>query len=130
MASRRHRDTGETLVEILIAIVLIGVVGSAAFYTVSFGATNSKSHRDFVTADRLLRDYAEVAKQAVRDKPCAGSGSFTVPNQLPSDLAAQNWQLSGAGLTCPGASGVGPVVITATLPDGTTKVLSIEVRTP
>jgi hypothetical protein len=111
---------------------VIGAVGSAAFFAISFGATNSKSHRDFVTADDQLRNYAEAAKQAVRDKPCTGSssGSFNVNYQMPADLVAQNWQLGATGLTCPDVTGVQEVDITATLPDGTKKVLNIEVRSP
>ena len=124
------RQSGETLVEILITIVVIGIVGSAAFFAISVGATNSKNHRDLVTADQLLRNYAEAAKQAVR-ATCTGSNStFTVGNQLTPEEVAQNWQLSATGLNCPAASGVQQVDITATLPTGTTKKLSIEVRSP
>jgi type II secretory pathway pseudopilin PulG len=130
IGARLAREAGETLVEILIAIVVIGIVGSAGFYAISVGAQNSKSHRDLVTADALLRNYAEAATQSVRTTCNGTNTTFTVPNQLSSGQAAAGWQLSATGLNCPGASNVQQVDITATVPTGLTKTLSIEVRSP
>jgi hypothetical protein len=38
--------------------------------------------------------------------------------------------VAATGLTCPSPTSVQPVAITATLPSGKTKLLSIDVRTP
>jgi prepilin-type N-terminal cleavage/methylation domain-containing protein len=142
---RKDRERGDTLVEILLTIVVIGIVGSAAFYTISFGATNSKSHRDFVTADQLLRNSAEATKAAVRSA-CISGGNYSVAfSTLPAPAPAQPWHqyyetdrqfTLPADLTntsCPtssGATATPTVVLSVTLPDGTSRSLSIVVRRP
>jgi prepilin-type N-terminal cleavage/methylation domain-containing protein len=134
--ARTDRQRGETLVEILITIVVIGIVGSAAFYAISVGATNSKSHRDFVTADAILRNYAEAAKQAALNQCTNPTGqplTITYPGTVPN-----NFMVSATGPgpgfgppACPSSlSTVSEIDITATLPDTTTRVLKIDVRAP
>lgn len=129
---RQRNDTGDTLVEILFAVVIIGIIVSAFFATMSTSASASKTHRDFVTADAVLRDYAESAKQAARNTCTAGNvgSSFAVSYTPPAGTGVT---VAATGRTCPavsGPTGVSPVVITATLPSGATRVLTIEVRTP
>ena len=63
--TRRDHQAGETLVEILVALVIIGLIVSAYLATYSTGALASKAHRDLVTADGVLRNYAESVKDAV-----------------------------------------------------------------
>ena len=140
------RERGDSLVEILLTIVVIGIVGSAAFYAISFGATNSKSHRDVVTADQLLRNSAEATKQAVRTSCANGGATYSVPfSTLPAPDPAQTWHqyyetdrsfalpADITNRTCPsssGASATPTVPLSVTLPNGTTRSLSIVVRTP
>src|SRR5438105_4092382 len=62
----RYNDRGDTLIEILMAIVLIGVIFSAFVIALETNSTASTTHRNLVTADALLRDYAEGTKAAVR----------------------------------------------------------------
>src|SRR2546429_5516867 len=75
-----YNDRGDTLIEILMAVVLIGVIFSAFVIALETNSTASTTHRNLVTADAVLRDYAEATKQAVRDKPCTGDPAvaFTV----------------------------------------------------
>jgi type II secretory pathway pseudopilin PulG len=132
---RRGRETGETLVEILITIVVIGIVGSAAFYAISVGATNSKSQRDFVTADALLRNDAEAAKQAALQQCTTPTGqplTITYPGTVPNGFGVAPHGPGGVGSpTCPSSlTTASEVDITATLPDTTTRVLKIDVRAP
>ncbi len=63
MTKRRGADeAGDSLVEIVLALVIIGVVIGAFVATFSTGATASSTHRKIVTADVVLRNYAEQIK--------------------------------------------------------------------
>jgi type II secretory pathway pseudopilin PulG len=144
--ARRGRERGETLVEILLTIVVIGIVGSAAFYAISFGATNSKSHRDFVTADQILRNSAEATKTAVRTTCVGVGGNYSVPfSTLTSPEPSQNWHqfyetdrhftlpADISNQSCPlttVAGGTPTVPLSVTLPDGRVRSLSLVVRRP
>ena len=122
-------ETGETLIEVIIALMILGVVVGAYFATVATTATAAKGHRDLVTADAVLRDYAEAAKQAARAtcRPGNTGSSFTVSYTPP---AGSGITVTATGKTCPAPTSVNRVDITAQLVNGTTKLLSINVRTP
>jgi type II secretory pathway pseudopilin PulG len=134
MTPHRYHETGDTLVEILITIVVIGITAIASFYAISVGATSSKSHRDAVLADTALRNYAEATKQAARDLPCTSSNpGASFGGNVAADYTSPSAGFplpTATGLTCPPVNGVGQVHITVTLPDGTTKILDVDVRTP
>jgi type II secretory pathway pseudopilin PulG len=121
-------ETGDTLVEILIALVIIGIVMASFFGAITTTATASKTQRDVVTADAVLRDYAESAKQAARDTCNSGNAGAAF---APTYTAPPNSGISvtATGLTCPTVTRVSPVVITAQLPNGVTKPLTIDVGT-
>ena len=122
-------ETGETLVEVIIALMILGVVVGAFFATVATTASAAKAHRDLVTADAVLRDYAEAAKQGARDfcLPSNTGTSFPVSYTPP---AGSGITVTATGTTCPAPTTVNRVDITAQLGNGTTKMLSINVRTP
>jgi len=114
---------GETLVEIIIAIVLMGLISSAFVIVISTNSTASAEHRNLVTADALLRRSAEATKAAARAQ-CpghAGTGTFT---------ASYPASVTHTALNCPDLDEVSQVDLTATLPNGTPRVLSVDVRTP
>lgn len=97
------------------------------------GATNSKSQRDFVTADALLRNYAEAAKQAALNQCTNPTGqplTVTYPGTVPSNFTVGPSPGFGPP-TCPSSrTTVSELDITATLPDATTRVLKIDLRAP
>lgn len=126
---RRGNEGGESLVEILIAVVIIGLVMGAIFATYATAATSSKSQRDFVTADTVLRTYAETAKQAVRSTCTLSNAGTAVPvNYTPP--AGFTVSTSPASVTCPAVTSVNSVVITVRLPAGSTRMLGVVLRTP
>lgn len=82
MRAPRDNERGDTLIEILLAIVLIGLMMGAVFGSITLSSTGSNKQKKLATADGILRDYAEAAKTAVRD-PINGCGkanptTFTV----------------------------------------------------
>src|SRR5438445_9447922 len=95
--SRRMRDDkGETLLEVIISVVILGLVVGAFFSSIITTTTASTTHRNLVTADAVLRDYAEATKSAVRiDCPThttfttttiPGYSASSSTNQCPVDL--------------------------------------------
>jgi type II secretory pathway pseudopilin PulG len=124
--SKQHRDEiGETLVEICIALVILGAVVSSFFAGFSTATKASSTHRDLVTADAALRDYAEATKTAVR-AGCTGGSTYTVSYSPPAGFTVNPL----AGQTCPSTTAVKQVDLTVTMPNGHTKPLSIFVRKP
>ena len=74
MHRSRSDEVGDSLVEIVMALVIIGVVIGAFVATFSTGATASSAHKNLVTADVVLRNYAEAAKTAARR--CSAGAPF------------------------------------------------------
>lgn len=129
MRPHDRREAGETLIEVLISIVVMGAVFGAFFSAIATTSTASKSHRYFVTADSVLRDYAETAKQAARDTCTSSNTGAAIPVTL-SPPAPSGFTVAATGLTCPSPTTVNLVEIIATLPNGVEKRLRINVRTP
>jgi type II secretory pathway pseudopilin PulG len=126
---RRRDESGETLVEIVIALVILGFIVSAYLASLATASTSSKTHRDLVTADAVLRDYAEATKGAVRAS-CAGSATtYTVSFSSPSGFAPPT-PVPGSTQPCPATTSVSVVHLTIAMPNGTVKSLDIDVRAP
>jgi prepilin-type N-terminal cleavage/methylation domain-containing protein len=133
---RRTDQLGETLIEVLIAIVLVGAISSAYFITYATTAKASSGAKDLVSADGVARSYAERVKDAVRSTctSATAGNAFTVgaPPNMPSGFSVA----AGAGqLVCPDPGGtvaeqLQQVDITVTTARGAKVKLSIEVRAP
>jgi Tfp pilus assembly protein PilV len=124
---RRQSEAGESLIEIVIALVILGAVVSAMLAAIATSATSSKSHRDLVTADAALRNYAEATKTAVRAS-CRSSGATYTVAPPPTDFAVSPDPTTPKA--CPSTTGATVVHLGVTLPSGTTKTMDIEVRSP
>jgi prepilin-type N-terminal cleavage/methylation domain-containing protein len=101
VSKRRDDERGDTLIEILIAIVLIGLMMGVLFASITMGSTGSNNQKNLATADGILRNYAESAKTAVRTA-CATLPTFTVAAPTLPDVS---WRVSSTpnltGQTCP-----------------------------
>ena len=132
MHARRNDQAGDTLLEILISIVIIGI-------SIAVADLNGDSKFDLVTANGILRSYAESTKAAVRDQVngCGKSSptNFTVTYTLPAQAVTNGFTVSSSPTltphSCPSTTGVLPVTLSVTMPHGEgTKTLDIDVRTP
>jgi type II secretory pathway pseudopilin PulG len=130
MQRRTHSEAGESLVEVLISLVIMGMIISAFFAAISTTSRATTTHRDVVKADAVLRDYAEAAKQGARDTCPSNPTGTPIPVTLPPEQIPNGFSVTATGLTCPSPTTVNQVDITATLPNGAQKLLSINVRTP
>ncbi len=121
----RHRDEdGMSLVEICLALVVLGLVVSTLLATLATSSTASSHHRDQVAADAALRNYAEATKLAVR-RSCDDSATYTPPT---TEAA---FPVVGADGTCPPKSGaLTPVTLTVTLPNRASTTMDMIVRSP
>jgi len=152
MRTTDRTEGGETLLEIVIAVVVIGIVFSAFFAAYSTAALGSTTHRSAAQADAILRNAAEATKNAVRDQ-CASANASTpgatyaavmpsVPagwspvSVTPSDQTCPAVPTSS---TCPPTTAanasssipcVKHVTFSITAPGAAARKLTIEVRTP
>jgi len=134
MKAIRRTEAGETLLEVIMALVVIGLVVSAYFATFSTQSSASTTHRNLVTADGVLRGYAETIKAAVRDST-NGCGklnptTFTASYTPPSGFTVSSTP-GVSGQTCPPATTVQLEHLTVSWgPNGMSRSLDINVRTP
>ncbi len=128
---RKGGDEGESLVEIVVALVLIGLVVSALMAGLATAARASKSQRDLVKIDTVLRSYAESVKNQVRFE----CDPFTLAHSTYVDpyvatAAASGFTVSQTGpQACPAPTAVAVHTLTVT-GSGVTRMMDIEVRTP
>jgi type II secretory pathway pseudopilin PulG len=131
MRARRYDESGDTLLEIVIALIVISLVVGAFFATYTTQGSGSTAHRSLVTADGVLRAYAEATKSAVREQ-CAASGAtnFSVTSYTPPSGFTVN---ALSNQTCPPRAtslAWSPLTLTVTLPNTQTRSLELVVRSP
>jgi len=135
---RRH-DRGETLVEVVMTMIIIGITVTALLTALASTTNSATSHRYVVVADSAVRNAAEVVKLAVTN--CQDGAtvptSFSWPTGFTHTVAfdgvtALNSNLGSdtATLTCPAVDSTSLVAITVTGPTGTKDKVSLRVRTP
>jgi prepilin-type N-terminal cleavage/methylation domain-containing protein len=83
-------DRGETLLELLIAVVIMGVAVVAVAGALVNSVQLSDVHRKQATAAAAVRDYGEAITNAVAGGgyvACAGPGSYATGFAVPSGYA-------------------------------------------
>src|SRR3954469_14081973 len=126
MRRRGADEAGDSLIEIVFALVIIGAVIGAFVASFSTGATASSAHRNNVTADVVLRNYAEATKTAA-SSTCTPDAPLTItyPQSLPAGFS-----ISSPPVKCPQKNSVTEVNLSVSEPNGQTRSMSVEVRTP
>jgi hypothetical protein len=130
----RH-DSGETLVEVVMSLVLVSLAVSVMFAGFTTASRSAKNHRDLAVVDLTLRSYAESIKDSVRTSCANGGLTYNYPAfTVPVGVTALTPTPGTAAGNCPPAtlaSGatIATVTVSATFTGGT-KRLTIGVRTP
>ena len=90
-------ERGDTLLEIVISLVLIGLVVGAYFAVYTTASGGSTTQRNVITADGVLRSYAEATKAAAREQ-CKTQSTYSVTSYTPPSKFTVN---ALTNQTCP-----------------------------
>lgn len=141
-------DRGESLVELLVAVAILGVAAVAILAGLQLSVQASDIHRKQTTGGAYVRSYAEaiadyVASSASHYVPCAGAGAYGAATvgfagSLPSGYSATSSAAlrvppdGGAAGTCAGNdTGVQQVSLTVSSGDGrASERLTVLLRRP
>jgi type II secretory pathway pseudopilin PulG len=125
---RRRGERGATLVEILVAVAIMGTGIVALLAGSTAISTTSSVNRQATTAAVVARDYVEALEGAVTtDTWCATSYS-------PSYSPPTGYSVNASMGSCPSASASTPqfqtATITVTSPNAGTEIIRTVVRKP
>jgi Tfp pilus assembly protein PilV len=130
----QRADAGSSLIEVLIATVLMGSAIIVLVTGMSTLASSSIQNRQATTAGIVARDYAEALVVAVAALPAVldtDPWCSTTPYSV-SYTPPPGYTVTTATATCPTndatAAQFQPLVITATAPTGRTETLRVVVR--
>ncbi|MDX6200220.1 MAG: hypothetical protein QOJ79_3371 [Actinomycetota bacterium] len=100
MAEARRGDRGETLIEILISLVIMGLAMTALLTGLAAASRTAGLHRDEADANTYVVQLAEQLKAVTYDTTCAASPySLTgvVPGAWPAPTATVKYWDAAAG---------------------------------
>jgi type II secretory pathway pseudopilin PulG len=143
MPRRPHpaNDQGETLIELIIAIAIMGIAVVAIVSGIATSILMSDVHRKQATAGAYVRDYAEKVESYVAGTgytPCASASTYTpstVGFAVPSGgysataSAAQSWNGS-AWVACSADNGYQKVMLTVSNGGRASESLNVILRRP
>src|SRR5665213_740717 len=88
----RHSEEGDTLVEVLIALVILGMASVALLVSFATSITASSTYRDVATLDTVLRSASEEVITQIQQQPAAlfesCGGAANVKFSLPTGYRA------------------------------------------
>ena len=151
--ARKRGERGETLVEILVAVAILGVAGIAILGGMQMAVTASDLHRKETTGGAYVRSFAEAIQNYVSTpvasgpsnyRPCSTAtldyykpfvvGSLNIPSGFAvHQLAAKSVGPNGAATGCGTDTGVQQVTLTVASTDAenpSTQSLTIVLRKP
>lgn len=116
-------DVGETLIEVLLTVVIVGLTFTALFTSLASAGNAGNTQRNSVQADVVMRNYAEATKAAAQ--LCVAGGTYAVvyPPPLPAGFTVS--------VAVVGTVGVAGVVAPGTCPPvAVPQVLTLQVGRP
>jgi type II secretory pathway pseudopilin PulG len=145
----KRSEAGDSLVEVLVAIVIIGLTATALLGALATSLTGSAEHRSYASIDTVLKSYAETAKYDIQLQPttpwfadCASTTTASynghpLPSSPPAHYTVglasiQYW--NGVTMSFDTACGVNDhtgyqqLTFTATGPNGFTQSMLVSVR--
>ena len=141
----RHTDAGETLIELLISIAILGIAVIAILGSIAMSASSSSIHRAQAQSQNVLRNWAEDISNFSPYTACATKTTFAsatpalsgakYTGYVPTVNSVKVWNGSAFSPdgTCPagGDKGVQLVTLQLKLPDfPTPQTLDVVVRKP
>jgi hypothetical protein len=138
-AAGRHPDSGETLIELVVAVTVMSLAVVAVVGGLTTALMMSDIHRKQATAGVALRDFAEAVTRTVDaggyPAGCAAlSVSFTPPAGFQASIVpakVRYWTGSGWSGTCSADTGLRQLTLrVASTDERAVEQLVIEVRKP
>ncbi|TCC60340.1 type II secretion system protein [Kribbella pittospori] len=138
--SRRPSERGESLLEIMIAVAIMGIAVVAIMAGLTTSIMMSDIHRKQTVAAATVRTYAEAVESYVAGSgytPCAGASAYSpaaiglaVPaGYVATATAAQSWSGSSWG-ACGADNGLQKVTLTVSNGTRATERLDVILRKP
>lgn len=140
VSSQWHDDRGETLIEVLAAVIILGLAGVAVLAGFALAITSSDIHRKETTGGAYAKSYAEAIQKYVQnnqsafnctpDYSAATVGLSGLPAGFTPTYTWSSVGSTGAAATCT-ANTVQLVTVTVTSSDlRATEGLSFMLRKP
>lgn len=124
LGSRSRDDAGDTLIEVLIAVVIIGLTAVPLMGMLLETIGGASEHRDLALIDTMLKSFAETAKSQLETSPPTAPGTLS-GTKATSALFAGPVSYVGYGIS--GAGIPATTVITAETTTHHTATLSVAV---
>lgn len=127
MRTRRsgiQTDDGFTLVEVLVAMVILGSAVSALVAALGTTANASDRHRKLSTAETVLRTYAEAVEGATYQGNCTTAQNTSYKASTFAITAPTGYSISSpvvktlAGATCTNGLSIQKITLTVQSSDG------------
>jgi type II secretory pathway pseudopilin PulG len=118
-------DAGDTLVEVVLTVVIIGLTVTALLSALATSGNAGNVQRSSVQMDETMRNYAEATKSAVQQ--CTVGGTFAVVFAPPSGYAVST---TPSGTSCPPVTTPTLLTLAVQGPFGVHESMQIVVRTP
>jgi type II secretory pathway pseudopilin PulG len=71
ISCERRSEVGDTLIEVLIAVVIVGLIAVALLGALTTSLSSSADHRYLATMDTVLKSYGETARYDIELQPNA-----------------------------------------------------------
>lgn len=123
---RARGDTGETLVEILLTVVIIGATVTALVASLGTASNAGNAQRIGVRTDVVMRNYAEATKAAVAED-CVGAPTYSVVFTPDAGFTVSTEPI---GTTCPTVDAPRVLRLKVIGPTGLQQTMQIRVGTP
>lgn len=124
-----EREAGDSLVELLVTMVVLGIATTGVTGALSAVGRGSAMHRQQILAQNVLRSWAEQVSAAPY-ADCATAGSVAAPAAaMPSGFAAsvtgvQYWNGTAFAGSCTADTGVQRITLRVTAPNGLSPAVS------
>ena len=118
-------DAGDTLVEVVLTVVIIGLTVTALLSALATSGNAGNVQRSSVQMDETMRNYAEATKSAAQH--CTVGGTYTVLFTPPTGYSVS---ASPPGNACPPVATPTALTLAVQGPFGVHETMQLIVRTP
>jgi prepilin-type N-terminal cleavage/methylation domain-containing protein len=135
-ATSRAAERGDTLIELLVAVAILGIAGTAVMGGFASSIVLSTVHRKLATTASDSRNFAELLDTAIDSKaiaytPCAAAAAYSSPpgftagaNNTPHVTAVAYWNGTSFVGSCPAGGDQGLQQVSVSVTNTDTRAIS------